>query len=308
MTTSQWALASGWRLMLLATLWAATAAAGLRTDVARATPVDEPPQTKAPVPLAPFPAFTLMLPLASPPPAPVVAIWPLGGPSVHGWTLDRSTATTAPARTGHDVLQAFHDGLAAPGCDDVLTQPRWRRHFAHAPALLADDDRRVLDLFAHVVNALRQAHLPTEFALIPFVESGYRPEARSAHGPAGLWQFVAVTARHHRIAIRPGHDGRLSAVESTRAAVRYLKTLYGMFGGDWRLAVMAFNAGEHRILRAMRKAGMSATNARPAELPGLAPVTLEYVEKLHALACVIDEAGQDPQWRGALDRDVRTLD
>ncbi|MFX7760059.1 transglycosylase SLT domain-containing protein, partial [Acinetobacter baumannii] len=87
----------------------------------------------------------------------------------------------------------------------------------------------LLPLFGYVVDALRDADLPTEYALIPFVESGYRPAARSPSGPAGLWQMIAVTARNHDVPIRDGYDGRLSPVDSTRAAVRYLKTLHGMF-------------------------------------------------------------------------------
>ena len=53
--------------------------------------------------------------------------------------------------------------------------------------------------------------------------------------------------------MKPGYDGRLSPVDSTRAAVRYLKTLHGMFAGDWRLAVMAYNAGEYRVFGALRR-------------------------------------------------------
>jgi membrane-bound lytic murein transglycosylase D len=49
--------------------------------------------------------------------------------------------------------------------------------------------------------------------------------------------------------------------------VRYLKTLHGMFAGDWRLAVMAYNAGEYRVLGALRRSRHERASARPAELP-----------------------------------------
>jgi len=158
-----------------------------------------------------------------------------------------------------------------------------------------------------VVDELRSAGLPTEFALIPFVESGYRPGARNASGPAGLWQFIATTARNHRVPMESGYDGRLSAVDSTRAAVRYLKTLHGMFAGDWQLAVMAYNAGEYRILQSLRRGGMNAQNANAAELPGLSPITYAYVEKLHALACVLEQSENNPDVMAALDRPVPIL-
>ncbi|NIJ76692.1 membrane-bound lytic murein transglycosylase D [Xanthomonas campestris] len=165
----------------------------------------------------------------------------------------------------------------------------------------------MLPLFGYVVDELREADMPTEFALIPFVESGYRPGARNGSGPAGLWQFIATTARNHHVPVGAQYDGRLSAVDSTTAAVRYLKTLYGMFGGDWRLALMAYNAGEYRVLQAMRSAGMNAQNARPSELPGMSKVTYEYVEKLHALACVLDHAQQQGNLLTSLDRPVSVL-
>ncbi|RBI79960.1 lytic transglycosylase, partial [Xanthomonas oryzae pv. oryzae] len=198
--------------------------------------------------------------------------------------------STSGIRNGREIFSSFLEGRADPGCDRAHSDTRWEEHFSRAPARLADDAQDILPLFGYVVDELRKADMPTEFALIPFVESGYRPGARNGSGPAGLWQFIATTARNHHVPVGAQYDGRLSAVDSTTAAVRYLKTLYGMFGGDWRLALMAYNAGEYRVLQAMRSAGMNAQNARPSELPGMSKVTYEYVEKLHALACVLNHA------------------
>ena len=69
---------------------------------------------------------------------------------------------------------------------------------------LANQDDDALVLFGYVVEELRKANLPTEFALIPFVESGYRPNARNGSGPTGLWQFIATTARNHRVPMANG--------------------------------------------------------------------------------------------------------
>ncbi|HEY0335216.1 MAG TPA: transglycosylase SLT domain-containing protein [Stenotrophomonas sp.] len=210
-------------------------------------------------------------------------------------------------RSGREIFGNFLAGRADTGCDAQESSVRWERHFSHAPTRLADEDEDVLPLFGYVVDELREADLPTEFALIPFIESGYKPNARNGSGPAGMWQFVASTARNHHVTVGKSYDGRLSAVDSTAAAVRYLKTLYGMFGGDWRLTIMAYNAGEYRVLQSMRRAGMNAANARPAELPGLSAVTYAYVEKLHALACVLDEAQTRGGLLAALDRPVPIL-
>lgn len=211
-----------------------------------------------------------------------------------------------PTRNGREIYQRFREGLADPTCEPGVSA-RWRQHFANAPKRLASQDDDLLPLFGYVVDALRENHLPTEYALIPFVESGYRPGARSAAGPAGLWQMIAITARNHRVPMREGYDGRLSPVESTQAAVRYLKTLHGMFGGDWRLTVMAYNAGEYRVFNAIKRAGVSIADARHDRLTGLSDITTAYVRKLHALSCLMEQADDRDEWLAALDRPVPRL-
>jgi len=222
-------------------------------------------------------------------------------------TLPTAVPTAAATRSGADIYRRFREHLADPSCDADAVSARWRQHFATAPKKLTNPDSDVLPLFGYVVDALIEADLPTEFALIPFVESGYQPGARSASGPAGLWQFIAITARNHQVPVRPGYDGRLSPVDSTRAAVRYLKTLHGMFAGDWRLAVMAYNAGEYRLLQSLRRSGQNARTARPAELVGLSGITYAYVRKLHALSCLMEQADDREEWMRAIDRPVPVL-
>ncbi len=216
-------------------------------------------------------------------------------------------AESSGERNGRDIYQDFREGLADPSCDADATTPRWRQHFANAPKRLAAKDDDLLPLFGYVVESLRASNLPTEFALIPFVESGYRPGARSPSGPAGLWQMIAITARNHDVPMRNGYDGRLSAVDSTRAAVRYLKTLHGMFAGDWRLAVMAYNAGEYRVLGALKRSGQNARNVELERLTGMPDITTAYVRKLHALACLLEQADDREEWMRALDRPVPRL-
>lgn len=215
-------------------------------------------------------------------------------------------AVPAHLRSGAEIYAAFRDGLSEAGCAAGSASPRWSRHFSAAPKRLAERDE-TLALFGYVVDALREAHLPTEYALIPFVESGYKADARSHLGPAGLWQFIAMTARNHKVAIRDGYDGRLSAVDSTRAAVRYLRTLHGMFAGEWRLAAMAYNAGEYRLLGALRRSGQAARSADPDKLGGLSGITRAYPRKMHAIACLLQQADDDPDWMAALDRPVERL-
>lgn len=228
--------------------------------------------------------------------------------AVPGLTLAAETPSpdfNAPSRTGRDIYERFRSGLAEPACPAQASA--YTRQFAHAPQRLANRDDRTLALFGHVVDSLRAAHLPTEYALIPFVESGYKPTARSPAGPAGMWQMIGTTARNHKVPMRPGYDGRMSPIDSTKAAVRYLKTLHGMFGGNWRLAVMAYNAGEYRVFGAIRRAGLTPRSAKAEALVGLPDITRVYDDKLHAISCVLARADGQPRWLASLDRPVPRL-
>ncbi|GAB3513975.1 lytic transglycosylase domain-containing protein [Pseudoxanthomonas daejeonensis] len=253
------------------------------------TPAVRSPDAGTPSPVSPTP---------SPAPSAVST-----EPPAHG--VQAAEAAGPSPGNGLAIYEDFRTGLAEPQCGN--SQARWRKHFAHAPQRLGDPGTDTLLLFAHVVESLRAAGLPTEFALIPFVESGYAPGARSKAGPAGLWQFIAVTARGHGLRVEPGYDGRLSPAESTRAAVSYLKSLDDTFDGNWRLVAMAYNAGEYRVLQALRRSGGNISSATPESIKGLSPVTYAYVEKLHALACLLEESGERTQWRAGLDQPVPRL-
>lgn len=259
---------------------------------ATSTPT-KPKPVAGPATLPPAPTSTTT---ASPPPT--------AATSENAGT-DTASGAAIASTSGLAIYRAFRDGLAEPQCGNA--QPRWRKHFAHAPKRLGDTGSDTLVLFGYVVDSLRQAGLPTEFALVPFIESGYAPGARSKAGPAGLWQFIAITGRNHGLRIESGYDGRLSPAESTRAAITYLQSLHDRFDGNWRLTAMAYNAGEFRVLQALRRSGVSAADATPADIKGMPAVTYAYVEKLHALACLIEEAGAQPQWRDGLDHPVVKL-
>ena len=209
-------------------------------------------------------------------------------------------------RSGSDIYAAFEDGLAEPGCE-AGASARWRAHYANTAGRLANARDDAMPLFGYVVDAMRAQHLPTEYALIPFVESRYHPDARSDGGPAGLWQMIGITARRQGVSMRAGYDGRLSPVESTRAAVRYLKLLDRTFAGNWRLAAMAYNAGEGAVLAGLKRSGHGVRDADAGAVSGLSPITLAYPRKLQALSCLLQEAHARAAWQDAIDRPVPLL-
>lgn len=239
---------------------------------------------------------------AEPPPlvvassAPTAPTAPAGG----GWdapasaaspAAETSTATATATKNdriadGATLFRRLAAGLSPPVCIRGEHSRQWRRRYAGSPHAFERQLHAALPLMAWVVEEVEARGLPMEFALIPIVESGYRPEARGPGGPTGLWQMIGSTARHHGVLVRNGYDGRLSPVASTRAALDYLAVLHAEFG-DWRATAMAYNAGEGRLRRAFARSGDRRVSGERRLPAGLSPITYAYVAKLHALACLV---------------------
>lgn len=195
----------------------------------------------------------------------------------------------APAAdTGAAVFERLRERLTQPACLDGAQNRSWRRRYAAHPPRFAAQLEAILPLLDYVLGEIEAAELPGEFALIPLVESWYRPGAVAPGGPAGLWQFVPGTARHFGIPVGPGYDGRLAPLDATPAALSYLDSLHQRFG-DWRATAMAYNAGEFRLSRALKRSGDEAVSGEERLPAGLAKHTYDYVAKLRALACLVSE-------------------
>ncbi len=133
----------------------------------------------------------------------------------------------------------------------------------------------------HILSEVEKRNMPSEIALLPFIESAFVTKARSHVGASGLWQFMPATGRHYGLAQNNIYDGRHDIYASTNAALNYLQYLHNMFG-DWSLALAAYNWGEGNVSRAVNR----------ARSQGLEPVyenlnmpneTRNYVPKLLAV-------------------------
>ncbi len=190
-------------------------------------------------------------------------------------------------RTGDVVFTRLSNNFSGPICKDSANVNLWKKRYAGNPKAFSKHLGEILPLLDYVSAEVERRDLPAEFALIPIIESWYQPHAVGAGGPSGLWQMIGTTAKNHGIKIQAGYDGRFSVVDSTDAALSYLGTLQGMFK-DWQRAVMGYNAGEFRILRAIRNSG-NKSEGEDYWPHGLSPITYAYIAKLQALSCLISQ-------------------
>jgi len=107
-----------------------------------------------------------------------------------------------------------------------------------------------------ILDVFRQKGLPDELVFTAMIESGFNPVAVSRAGAKGLWQFMAPTARRYGLRVDDWLDERLDPEKSTMAAARHLLDLYAVFG-SWNLVQAAYNAGEMKVLQAVRAMGTS---------------------------------------------------
>ncbi len=203
-----------------------------------------------------------------------------------------TTPATAPlaqsVRQGGDVFARIKTGLGSDVCSAGGASERWRKRYASNPTAFASRIENILPLLDFVSIEVERVGLPSEFVFIPLVESWYKPDAMGAGGPAGMWQMIGSTARNHGIQIQAGYDGRLSPVQSTRAALSYLKVLSDMFNG-WEATVMAYNAGEGRMMQAYKRANSREASGERRRPHGLSNITYDYVAKLQALSCLLSQ-------------------
>jgi len=134
-----------------------------------------------------------------------------------------------------------------------------------------------------ILEEIEKRDMPTEFVLLPVIESGFKPFAYSPSRAAGIWQFVSSTARQHGVKQSWWYEGRRDILASTWAALDHLQMLAKKYDGDWELALAAYNSGVGTLYKALRR---NRRHGQPLDYWSLhlPKETQNYIPRLLAIA------------------------
>ena len=183
-----------------------------------------------------------------------------------------------------DLWERIRRGFAMPDLQGELVTDR-EQWYASRPDYIQRMTERSSKYLFHIVEELERRNMPTELALLPYIESAFNPQAVSSAKAAGMWQFMPATGKYFDLKQNAFRDDRRDVLASTRAALDYLQKLHGMFG-DWHLALAAYNWGEGSVGRAIarnRKDGLGTTYM-DLRMPD---ETRLYVPKLQAVKNIV---------------------
>ena len=184
------------------------------------------------------------------------------------------------------LWQRLRQGFVLADMDNDLVR-KWEQWYARDPAYVQRMAERGGRYLFHIVEEVQRRRLPTELALLPFIESAFNPQAQSRAAASGMWQFMPATGRDFELLQNLFRDDRRDVLASTRAALDYLQQLHVMFG-DWQLALAAYNWGQGNVQRAIernKRAGLATDYLSLA--PRMPQETREYVPKLQAVKNIV---------------------
>ena len=184
----------------------------------------------------------------------------------------------------NDLWIQIRQGFALPELDSPLVeqQTQW---LMKRPDYVDRSMARSSRYLFYIVEEVNRRNMPTEIALLPFVESAFNPEAKSTAKAMGIWQFMPRTGQDFKLTQNVFRDERRDVLQSTNAALDYLQRLYKQFG-DWQLALAAYNWGEGNVARAIKRnqAQRKPTDYQTLTMPR---ETREYVPKLMAYKNIV---------------------
>ena len=200
----------------------------------------------------------------------------------------------------NDLWGRIRSGFAMRELKDPLIT-KHEKWYASRPEYMARMTNRARRYLYYITREVERRGMPSEIALLPMIESAFKPTAYSRSRASGLWQFIPSTGKYFGLQQNWWYDERRDVISATNSALDYLQKLHGIFN-DWELALVAYNWGEGSVQRAQarnRKKGLPTdyTSLRKPSEPR------NYIPKLLAIKNII----ANPEKFGLVLQDIPNL-
>lgn len=195
-------------------------------------------------------------------------------------------AKTSEKQQAENIWDRIRSSMSLNQIDSPATQ-KYLSYYSSHPEMIDHVFLKAAPYLDYILTQVEKRKMPTEIALLPFIESGFDPTAVSRTGATGLWQFTAKTGKYYRLRQNSSYDGRKDVVASTNAALNYLQDLHLEMGENWLLALASYNGGPTYVKHAANRLTKPIESVRFEDLTRLRLETLNYVPKLLALSRII---------------------
>ncbi|MEM7401177.1 MAG: transglycosylase SLT domain-containing protein [Pseudomonadota bacterium] len=204
------------------------------------------------------------------------------------------------------IWERIEDGLELTNFYQHSRVVKQKQNYLQKSEYLSIVTKRSEPFIHFVLTEIENRQMPTELAILPIIESGYFPRARSRAKAEGLWQIMPYTGKELGLKRTHSYDGRHDVYAATSAALDYLTQMAKRFDGDWLLALAAYNAGPQRVKRALQSSQHSYDENSYWTLH-LPRETREYVPKILALSSIIkDHQNNDALFYPIIDKPYLT--
>jgi hypothetical protein len=174
-------------------------------------------------------------------------------------SADRRHHSDVPMMQSYSATPRFPDKIELCGEKVDLTRydlhERYEREltsmcYTHNATLLAI--KRANRIFPIIAPIIKEEGAPADLIYLAVIESTLNTRAYSSAKAAGLWQFIAETAKRYGLEVTDEVDERYNIEKATRAACKYLKEARAKYG-DWMSAICSYNAGQARIAKQLQE-------------------------------------------------------
>jgi membrane-bound lytic murein transglycosylase D len=194
-------------------------------------------------------------------------------------------AITVPEAT--DFWPQMRSSFAMSDCDADPAVLAWAQRYTKNPDRFEEQLRQAMPQLIYVHEVATRYGVAGEFALLPWIESGFQSLPGRRNRPAGMWQIMPMTANKMGLRVDGRFDARLDVDASANAVMKLLSHYHDKFD-DWRVVDYAYNTGEFNIAKLVDKSGTPPAEPVIPRLP-VKSGAKEHLTRLLAMACVVRE-------------------